>query len=329
MTSLADLFHLNGTLGALVIAAMVTSALYGVTAIQTYVYFQRSGGDSAILKSTMGFIWILSTVHQVFICHAAYTYTVTEYGNLLALTAETWSGIGIILVTAVSDLIVRSIFCLRIWKFSDKKWFLVVVIMICSLGEFGTMMAFGIRAQTKLHGQFSELHSLNADFYVGLVCSVIADFSIAFSQVVLLWRSRSSIPRTNSIIRTLMLYSINTGALTGLCALLMLITWSSMPNNLAYGAIFSAIPTLLFNALLGTLNARQDLRERANMNGELISIPLSTVTSEPLSFPLSTSPSSSTVIAHGKPLHLGQEQPPNAPLHVSKEIKIDRMEDVV
>ncbi|OCH90786.1 hypothetical protein OBBRIDRAFT_776407 [Obba rivulosa] len=311
-----DLFHLDDTLGALIISTMITSALYGVTTIQTYVYFQRSEKDSTLLKSMIACLWILDTVHQVFICHACYTYAITDYSDLLALTKETWYVIGVIFITATLNVVLRSVFCLRIWQFNDKKWFLVAIIMLCSFAEFGLTMAFGLRDQIGLHAQFLALHSLAPDVYIGLVFSIIADLTVACSQVVLLWRRRSTVSRTNSLLRTLMLYSISTGAVTTVCALLQLITFASMPNNLVYIAFFTALPVLLFNALLATLNARQSLRDIAGMNGEPISIPLSTVT-----------PSSSAVTAHVGPFHSGQNHP-IVSVHVSKEIKLDRMEDM-
>jgi len=89
--SSAVTYHLDGTLGALQIGAMISSMLYGVTMIQTYIYFHRGNTDSALSKSVIGFIWILDTLHQIFICHVTYTYTVTRYGDITPLQQQTWS----------------------------------------------------------------------------------------------------------------------------------------------------------------------------------------------------------------------------------------------
>jgi len=118
--------------------------------------------------------------------------------------------------------------------------------------------------------QFSTLHSISAIFYCGIIFSIVADVLVAISQVALLWKCRSNTPQTDTVIRTLIKYSINTGVLTSLCAVLMCITWVTLPNNLVYDIFFAALPTLLFNALLATLNARRELREAANAHGEAI-----------------------------------------------------------
>ncbi|OCH91512.1 hypothetical protein OBBRIDRAFT_886930 [Obba rivulosa] len=72
-----------------------------------------------------------------------------------------------------------------------------------------------------------------------------------------------------------MLYSINTGLMTSICAIVEGVTWATMPANLVYEGFFTAAPTLFLNALLATLNARQGLREKVYWNADLITIPLS------------------------------------------------------
>ncbi|OCH92410.1 hypothetical protein OBBRIDRAFT_450525 [Obba rivulosa] len=67
-------------------------------------------------------------------------------------------------------------------------------------------------------------------------------------------------PKTDTILRTLMLYSVSTGLLSSFFALASLITWVTMIYNRVYLAFFCAAPSLLFNSLLATLNGRQTLR---------------------------------------------------------------------
>ncbi|EMD32439.1 hypothetical protein CERSUDRAFT_99521 [Gelatoporia subvermispora B] len=252
-------------------------SLFGVTTIQSYQYFQRSDKDTPTFRTAIAFLWILDTVHQVLICQAIYTYTVTEYGNILALTKETWAVMGSVFVTAIMDLLVRAIFSVRIWRFSNGNWFVVGPIVFCSLGEFGSMLSFEIKDKVVLHGQIETQQALSTEFYFGVMFCLVSDTLIAVTQVVYLWRHRTGIPRTNFVIRTLIMYCVNTGLLTTLCALALVITWTTMPQNLVYISLFAALPTLLFNALLATLNARQELRELAKPNTGVISIPLSAV----------------------------------------------------
>ncbi|EMD32391.1 hypothetical protein CERSUDRAFT_126812 [Gelatoporia subvermispora B] len=322
--------HLDGTLGALQICTILSSALYGVTVIQTYIYFHQSSKDSYLYKAvslTSAYLRVMGTTHQVAICQMAYQYTVTDYGNIIALTRETKSIIVVVFLSAFMDTGVRSLFCLRIWHLSGKNWFLAAVIMLFSLGEFASLIANlqstssslpcdRYRYTVKVFDTPETTHAvLQPEFYVATSLTIVADLLIALSQVVLLWRHRSGVPRTDSIMRTLIIYSINTGLLTTICALVLLISWAAMPNNLVYDIFYAALPTLLYNALLATLNARQELREIASGNAGLITLGVSMSNVQP-----------SSSVASTQITHLEDTQENNLR---TIEIKIDHSEQVV
>ncbi|EMD37493.1 hypothetical protein CERSUDRAFT_83236 [Gelatoporia subvermispora B] len=264
---------LNGTLGALEISLMVELVLYGVTTIQTYIYFSRGDRDPLFFRCLVGLLWLMDTLHQIFFCHAIYTYTVLEFGNVLGPNTETWSIIANIPLNPSMEAIARGMFCYRIWKFSGRNWLVVGLIMLCSLTELAGAVVFTVR--NVLNPQWSSEHAFSDEFYCMVAGSVVADALVALSQVTLLRKHHSEFPKTNSVLHSLMLYSINTGLLTSLCALIMCILWVTMPTNLVYVGFFAALPTLLINALLATLNARRDLRDMITGNPDSLSFPLS------------------------------------------------------
>ncbi|EMD32552.1 hypothetical protein CERSUDRAFT_108682 [Gelatoporia subvermispora B] len=194
-----------------------------------------------------------------------------------------WSIIAGICMTGLMELIVRSVYCARIGIFTGNLPVPVVIIVLCSLGEIASHVAFAIKIEVSLGNQFSALHSFSAR----LVFSIIADLVLAGTQVWLLYKRRGQVRSTNSIVRTLIVYSINTGVISSLCALIQCITWATMPNNLVYSIFFASSPKLLLNALLATLNARQYLREVAKGPSGILSIPLTSV-----------APSSTTAAVH-------------------------------
>ncbi|KAI0921867.1 hypothetical protein AcV7_007997 [Taiwanofungus camphoratus] len=112
-----------------------------------------------------------------------------------------------------------------------------------------------------------------ANSSVGLGAAAFADVLIATSLCVLLRRCRTGFSRTDSVVRTLIVYSVNTGALTSLCAIASLVTYAVMPDSYVFLAIYFVLPELLLNSLLATLNARSSLRERNA--GSLVPISLS------------------------------------------------------
>ncbi|RPD79131.1 hypothetical protein L226DRAFT_241453 [Lentinus tigrinus ALCF2SS1-7] len=111
---------LHNTLGAAYIGNILAACLYGLTTLQTFIYYNRSPKDSAVLKTLVAMLWFLDTLHLALISHTVYEYTVTDFGNFIALLEPTWSVLAQVIVTGVSDGIVRGIFCYRIWMLSNQ-----------------------------------------------------------------------------------------------------------------------------------------------------------------------------------------------------------------
>ncbi|OCH90213.1 hypothetical protein OBBRIDRAFT_619694 [Obba rivulosa] len=263
--------QLDGTLGAAFLGNLAAAIFYGITNVQTYLYYKRNEADSTSLKSIVFFLWILDGLHFALITHAIYTYAVTNFANPLAVMIPTWSIMAHVAVTGVSDVLVRSLFCQRVWKLSGRNWLLTGAIAISSLITFGGSIAFSIRGlEIDNFFAFSEISWI---LYTSFGLGVVADLLIAISLVVFLQRRRTGFSRTDSIVRILMLYSINTGALTTLCAFLCLVMYATMPDNFVFIAFYFVLPKLFLNSFLATLNARRSLR-LSSMNG-LISIPMS------------------------------------------------------
>jgi len=88
----------------------------------------------------------------------------------------------------------------------------------------------------------------------------------------MLAKSRTGFRRTDSLVNILLVYTINTGLLTGIVAMLCFILYAVMPDTYIFMAIFLNLSKLYLNALLATLNARSNLRDQ--MNGAISIIPL-------------------------------------------------------
>ncbi|RDX54470.1 hypothetical protein OH76DRAFT_1478766 [Lentinus brumalis] len=246
---------LDDTLGAAFLGTVATSSLYGITIVQTYIYYKRNRSDPTYLKLLVFLLWMLDSLHLALITHAVYFYAVTNFTNLLELMIPTWSILSHIVVTGVSDGTVRGIFCQRVWKLSNRNWLLCLAIVVSSLVVFSGSIAFAVKGFSI--ASFADLPQISDILYVSLGAGVVADVLIAASI-------------------------INTGALTSLCAMLCLITYANMPNNFVFIAFYFVLPKLFLNSLLATLNARRRLRESSS--AAMVSIPLSTTSNSRMSF---------------------------------------------
>ncbi|KZT03696.1 uncharacterized protein LAESUDRAFT_704354 [Laetiporus sulphureus 93-53] len=267
-------FDVGNTLGAIFIGNIVVAIFYGVTSVQTFIYYKRNEGDSWILKHLVFCLWILDGLHLAFITYAVYVYAVRDFGNVLAMITPTWGLMAQVVATGFSDVIIRGIFCHRVWRLSSRtamNWAVITIIIASSLLAFVMSLVFSVKLYTV--DTYFELSKIPWVIYVGLAACVVADVFIAGALCYQLAMRRTRFQRNNSVIRTLMLYSINTGLFTSMCELGCLITYAASPTNFIFMGFYFVLTKLFLNSLLATLNARQSLRQA--MTGEVVTIPLS------------------------------------------------------
>lgn len=110
---------------------------------------------------------------------------------------------------------------------------------------------------------FAYLFQSSWLMYASLSGAVASDLIIALSLVYHLKQNRSGFNHTDSLVSTLVAYTINTSLLTSMCAIACLVTFSVWPNDFIFIGIYFMLGKLYFNALLASLNARDALRERS------------------------------------------------------------------
>ncbi|KAI0821119.1 hypothetical protein BC629DRAFT_1587432 [Irpex lacteus] len=269
---------LDSTLGAAYVGNVVAAVLYGITNLQTYSYFERNR-DPISLKIIIFILWVLDTLHLLLISHTLYFYTVTNFSNIFTAEKVTWSIMTHVAVTGISDFLVRMVFASRVYRFSGYKKWLLATIIVPSFVVFGEHPCFSIAFTIRgwQIGTYDGLFEISWILYTAFGAGVFVDGAIAISLCVLLVQRKTGIRRTDSMVRSLMLYSINTGALTSICALAVLITYATMPRNFVFIAFYFVLPKLFLNSLLATLNAREKLRANGSDKSGLVSIPLTSL----------------------------------------------------
>ncbi|KAG6855596.1 hypothetical protein H0H87_000391 [Tephrocybe sp. NHM501043] len=104
--------------------------------------------------------------------------------------------------------------------------------------------------------------------------STAADVIIAASLCYMLHRARTGFKRSDSMINRLMLFVVNTGVLTSLCAIASLISLVASPLTLIYATFYFCIGRLYTNSFLATLNARKTITGKVDEGSHmLVSMP--------------------------------------------------------
>ncbi|KAL0959241.1 hypothetical protein HGRIS_014514 [Hohenbuehelia grisea] len=262
------------TLGSLLIGGLLALALWGITCVQTFNYFSRGSNDQPRFRVLIGILWCFDTFDAALNAHVLYYYMVTHYAKPLAVIgAPAWSIIVHVLMTSIIDFIIRSLFCRRVYRLSGN-WILTGWIIAISLLDF--IAGIVITAQAFQIKSFLELNKLSTMFYINFAAGTVSDASVAFALCYYLYKSRTGFTRTDSLIRVLMLYIINTGLVVALDATLGMVMYIAMPDNFIFLAFYLLLSKLYLNSYLASLNAREGLREKADETP--VSIHLSRIT---------------------------------------------------
>ncbi|KAI0790854.1 hypothetical protein C8Q75DRAFT_817420 [Abortiporus biennis] len=262
---------LDNTLGAFFVGLILTGVLYGVTCVQTYIYFMDSKKKDPILLRallTTRVSRILDGLELAFASHVMYWFAISNYFNPASLLIAPWSASSVDIVANLNDAIVRGIFISRI----NTPTFLWIANLAVS--SLGLTLSVKVHQIGSLYWQ--EVAKIAWLIYVVFTSIASLDTIIAATLCFILWRMRTGFKHTDSVIQSLIRYSIHTGALTSCVAISVIITYSIMPHNFIYIGIFLPLPKFYLNALLATLNARETLRvEMRNPRHSVV--PLSTM----------------------------------------------------
>ncbi|KAF4607509.1 hypothetical protein EYR38_001581 [Pleurotus pulmonarius] len=261
----------DSTLGSLLVGGLAAVALWGVTNVQTFNYFARGSNDRPSFKLLILALWVLDTFDSVLDGHILYFYLVSNYASPMAVMTPVWSVIIHVAITSVCDFIIRSMFARRAFRLSGN-WPLTIFIVAVSLTDLMiTVKAFKISS-------FIQLDTLSTLFYINFAAGTISDGSVAIALCYYLYQSRTGFTKTDSLIRVLMLYIVNTGLIVFLDATLGMITYIAMPDNFVFLGFYLLLSKLYLNSYLASLNAREGLRDKVDETP--VSIHLSRITNQ-------------------------------------------------
>ncbi|EIN09687.1 hypothetical protein PUNSTDRAFT_133463 [Punctularia strigosozonata HHB-11173 SS5] len=252
--------ELADTLGAFYLGVLLDSALFGVTNVQVYMYSRDCKQDGICLKFLIAILWVLAAVHTALGAYSLWFDIITNFGSYLDLLTPIWAFWATAPVTLASDLILRYIFCMRVWSFSNHNWLLAAIVAITSFLALGTGIKFVVDGFTIPSVLNVWDRTITWTFNTSLSAGAAADIILAVAMCTLLYRRKTGLQTSDGIITKLIMYGISTGVLTSLCAVAAVICYSVIRDTFIFMVFYMILSKLFFNALLAGLNARSGLR---------------------------------------------------------------------
>lgn len=266
--------HLVGGFFVLVLLAIM---LYGILTTQAYVYWWNYANDSRLSRWTVAVLMILETIHTGFCFAALYDYVIIDFNDVLKVDDIVWTYATSVIAAIIVATIVQSFFIHRIWILSKRSVLITsipafLLFFKAVLGLATASYMYKLRTWAEFRGKIMPL-SL---FASSLSLAAAVDLIISTMLIVNLQQSRTGSHRTDHIIKLVQLYAINTGALTMLVSLAIILTFALLKDSLVFAGLVEVQSKLYTIAFLATLNARQHWRVRnKNVVHEIISMEMS------------------------------------------------------
>ncbi|KAF9524256.1 hypothetical protein CPB83DRAFT_861487 [Crepidotus variabilis] len=252
---------INSSLGAVFVGFGVSCIAFGVLVSQMASYFKNFPGDKTLFKFLVVSILLLQTADQMFIGHIVYFYAISNYANPLALvqSTTTWSFLLQLLCGAIAGAVVKSYFGFRVWRFSNRNYWITGLILFLTLGQLALALVFTVEA-FKLPSVF-EVHKLQTLGTISLGVGVLTDVVTAGALCIFLNRLRTGLSSSDSLVKSLVRYAVNTGALTSTLSVSVVLLYNVLPTtNLAFVACYFVLSKLYAISFLATLNTRRSVR---------------------------------------------------------------------
>ncbi|KAI6158508.1 hypothetical protein EDD17DRAFT_1877293 [Pisolithus thermaeus] len=257
--------------------------LYGITTLQTYVYYMHYSEDTSVIKLTVAAIWLFDTLHVSFMCYTLYYYLITNYGDLLSLEYVVWSFPLSLTANLFVITMVQLFFAHKIYHLCRRKvrWMVTAPIVLLVLAHLGFGVVTVVMVYSGLSNHFttilisvcrlvnSQASAVSrARFYSAtpaVSAVVLAGILITTSLCVLLYDSgsRSAVPRTKRLLNTLIIYAVNRCLLTLLVTVAQLVVDVNDQSAWTIGLDF-IVGKLYANSLLASLNTRQHVRSQGS-----------------------------------------------------------------
>jgi len=256
---------LDLTLGALEIGVLMSTVLYGVLTAQAFVFSGRSTEDPLWLRIMVGIIWLFESIHTTLLWAYLYSVTVTHYGQRQWLGQSQWTLALISPFTSYVGATVQIFLIYRIRMLSGGL-FIPVIAWCGSILRVALGTTSGIvLGKSKTTLDYLERYEwlITTVFILSAVLDVLTTVALSYH----LWLRRSGFKSTKRMVDKLLMYTVETGLLTCLCAVVALICVRVMKDNFIDWTVFMIYGKSYSISLFTTLNARQALRRTGSVTG--------------------------------------------------------------
>ncbi|KAI0728026.1 hypothetical protein C8Q72DRAFT_414662 [Fomitopsis betulina] len=266
--------NFQSQVGGLYVGVNFQAITFGLASLVMLSYFtQPRTPDARWTRSLIVAVWILCAFCTFINFYSTYYFLVLTMSMPIATVWAPWSLSLLIAVVACISTVIRLLLLHRLHIFHRRKgdlsyWLVFVIALIALLSLVGVAGGFGITVRLLLPADNSTAR-LKALFDALLVCAIAADVIFVVVQGYSLHRSRSGFKRTDSVINTLIFYTMSTGLIPTAFAFATLMSMLLADAKLTYAILYMQVGNLYLITLVTSLNHRDSALKRMASATEL------------------------------------------------------------
>ncbi|KIM46054.1 hypothetical protein M413DRAFT_441116 [Hebeloma cylindrosporum] len=244
-------------IGVVLLGLFLNTYLYGLVTYQFIIYYNTKFNDRLWIKSIVGLLFVLDTVHSAVAVYAGWEMCVTNYANPSVLAYVSWTIPFTAVATALAAFITQIFLGHRVLILTKNIPLVTFIGLLSLLGFF-----FGVYAGIYsgiLHA-VAKFGPLGPFVTCWLVFQTSADILITCVLSFVLSRSRTGFRRTDTIINRIIRGAVQTGLFASIFALADLFSFMLHRNTNLYAMFAYPLGRIYTNTLLDTLNARTALK---------------------------------------------------------------------
>ncbi|KAI0764641.1 hypothetical protein C8Q74DRAFT_1283086 [Fomes fomentarius] len=248
---------ISDAFGSAVLGASFSLILYGMAVQQTLVYSVKYPKDRLFLKIWVTLMMVIETVHSVAAIHAIYFFLVTNYNHPESLVHNSWSLNILSVLQAGSMVMVQTFYIWRIYVLRHTPIYVFVISVISVLILAELAFGLGVTIRTFLNPFTFQFKKITWMISALNGCALPADVLLSVTLVWILGTSRTGFRKTDTMVKHLVLYTIETGVLTALCSIITFSLSVAFPGKTYYVGSNMTATRVYANSFLAILNSRK------------------------------------------------------------------------
>ncbi|KAJ8586652.1 hypothetical protein M405DRAFT_935240 [Rhizopogon salebrosus TDB-379] len=248
-------------IGPVVLGALVNASFFGCLVIQTYFYYANFAKDHRTIKLMVTVVFAMQIAHLICVSATLWSMAVSAYDDPLKLQVFPLATDAAILFTCITGGIVELYFSFRLWKLSKRLLLPLFSLALCLVAQcLSVVIAVEAFSMTGV-----AVFAVNQStvITVSLTSRAVYDMITAMGLVWYLMKQRST-ALSRSIIDRLVLWTVETGLVTSLVAILFVSFFIAMKESYIWVGFYSIIANVNANCLLASLNGRLAVRNMVN-----------------------------------------------------------------